>query len=238
MLKKFYTYLFFSGICALVYFFCAVPLVSPEEKLDSGKLNFNTSDTMPVNQQCLVAYSENYNEINGWLIGYEWMEGAWKMTFDSIPCSFGKKGLAPHNEKVEGDGRTPSGTFEIGAAFGYEPFPGIKMQYIKLEDYHYWISDIHSPKYNKLVDYYPGKLYAEKMRRTDDLYKFGIIIEYNTKQVIRGKGSAIFIHVSRKPGAPTAGCIAIAEKQMQNLIRWVDPNKQPIIKMGVREWID
>ena len=50
----------------------------------------------------------------------------------------------------------------------------------------------------------------EKLKRGDNQYKYGIVVEYNTDTIVRGKGSAIFVLVVREPNRPTAGCIAIA----------------------------
>jgi L,D-peptidoglycan transpeptidase YkuD (ErfK/YbiS/YcfS/YnhG family) len=70
------------------------------------------------------------------------------------------------------------------------------------------------------------------MKRSDHLYKYGIVIEYNSLNTIKGKGSAIFIHIERSAGAPTAGCIAVSEENIINLIKWINPNKKPTIEIN------
>ena len=52
---------------------------------------------------------------------------------------------------------------------------------------------------------------------------------------MRGKGSAIFVHVVREPNRPTAGCIAIAERNIIAILRWLDIRKRPLIILGSRE---
>ena len=182
--------------------------------------------------QIIVAYSRSRAAIKGVLFGIERVEGSWVTAFDTVPCSFGKQGFAPPGEKVEGDGKTPTGIFPLGFAFGYQDNLSARMDFLELTDRHYWISAADSPLYNQLVDDYPAGVYAEKMRRKDHLYKYGIVIEYNMPNAVKGKGSAIFIHVERKPGAPTAGCIAISEEDIKRLIRWIDPERSPSIIMG------
>jgi L,D-peptidoglycan transpeptidase YkuD (ErfK/YbiS/YcfS/YnhG family) len=71
------------------------------------------------------------------------------------------------------------------------------------------------------------------MKRPDHLYKYGIVIQYNSDPVVKGKGSAIFIHVQRKPKSPTAGCIAIEEHDIKNLIEWVQADSAFIL-IGVQ----
>lgn len=189
-------------------------------------------------EQFIIACSENKESYKGVLWGMELIEGNWKVTFDSIPCTFGKNGLAESNKKYEGDGKTPSGVFHIGLPFGYKNDLGIDRDFIELSDSHYWISDTNSQLYNRLVDYYPEGIYAEKMKRNDHLYKYGIIIEYNTENAIKGKGSAIFIHVERKKRASTAGCVAVSERDIKELIRWIKPEKKTLIIMGNAGEID
>lgn len=67
------------------------------------------------------------------------------------------------------------------------------------------------------------------MRRDDNAYKLGAVIEYNTNPIIAGKGSAIFMHLWSGPTKPTAGCIAMSEENMTFLFRWLDKNKGPMI---------
>jgi L,D-peptidoglycan transpeptidase YkuD (ErfK/YbiS/YcfS/YnhG family) len=75
------------------------------------------------------------------------------------------------------------------------------------------------------------------MRRNDHLYKYGIIIRYNMDEVVKNLGSAIFIHVERRKGAPTAGCVSFEEERMVELIKWLRPGKNPIIIMGTQKEI-
>jgi len=189
-------------------------------------------------RQVIIAYSKIKKSYEGILFGLEFIDENWKLTFDSIPCTFGRNGFAEPDQKIEGDGKTPSGTFQIGSAFGYKNDLDANMNFIELSDTHYWISDTTSAIYNTLVDYYPEGLYVEKMKRNDHLYKHGIIIEYNTRNTIKGKGSAIFIHIERKKGYPTAGCIAVSDENIKNLIKWIKPEKKTLIIMGNKNEID
>ena len=54
------------------------------------------------------------------------------------------------------------------------------------------------------------KVSHEKLFRKDFKYNYFILIEYNYKKVIKGKGSAIFIHLTKNYN-PTLGCIALKE---------------------------
>ena len=76
------------------------------------------------------------------------------------------------------------------------------------------------------------------MKRNDDQYKYGIVVEYNTNPIIKGKGSAIFIHVWRNRNQPTAGCISISQEKILKLLEWLDPEKEPIIVLGTTSIIE
>lgn len=141
----------------------------------------------------------------------------------------GRHGIALLNEKKEGDGRTPSGVYPIGTAFGYAPSFDTKLAYRQVTENDFWIDDVDSPQYNQWVTGKPRASSFEKMRRPDHLYKYGAVIEYNTDPIIPGNGSAIFLHIWRAPGKPTSGCVALAPGSLKLLLRWLDASHQPVI---------
>jgi L,D-peptidoglycan transpeptidase YkuD (ErfK/YbiS/YcfS/YnhG family) len=163
---------------------------------------------------------------------YERGSDGWQSLGAVIPAVAGRNGLARPGEKREGDGRTPSGIFALERGFGYEPFE-TKMPYIVLSPEMIWIDDARSDRYNTLAEKREGEgLSYEIMKRADDLYKYGIVIEYNTRAIVPGAGSAIFFHIWRSPATPTAGCIAAAEPDMVRMLRWLDPAQHPLAVIG------
>jgi D-alanyl-D-alanine dipeptidase len=66
------------------------------------------------------------------------------------------------------------------------------------------------------------------MRRADNLYRWGIVVDHNTPPV-PGAGSCIFLHVWRGPESATNGCTAMAEHDLQSLITWLDPQANPVL---------
>lgn len=183
-------------------------------------------------QQIILSYNQNLAETTGKLVGYQKIGGQWQLTFDTIDVNFGKKGFAAFDKKLEGDGKSPTGIFKIGKAFGYADDIPHDIDFITLNENHYWDSDSKSSTYNQLLTEKPATPLVEVMRRKDHLYKYGIIIEYNTEQAIPEKGSAIFLHVQRREGAHTAGCISMEEKNIVDLIKWLQPKQQPMVVMG------
>ena len=146
----------------------------------------------------------------------------------SFKCCVGKKGIT--NNKIEGDKKTPSGLFSLGNVYyrkdrNSKPITRIKT--ISIRKKMGWCDDADSKKYNKLIKT-SLKIRHEKLFRKDYKYDYLIPINYNTKNIIAGKGSAIFIHLTKNYSA-TAGCIGIKKKDMLILLKII--NKKTKIKI-------
>ena len=84
-----------------------------------------------------------------------------------------------------------------------------------------WCDDTSSQKYyNKLINT-KTKLHHEKLFRKDYKYDFFIPIKYNYKKIIQGKGSCIFIHLT-KNYKPTAGCVALNKKDFKIMLKLIN----------------
>ncbi len=144
--------------------------------------------------------------------------------FDSV---MGRKGFALQGEKREGDGKTPSGIYALGDAFGYAEKMDTGLHYRQSGSEDVWVDDVDSPNYNQWVHGNPQAKSFEKMHRDDRLYSAGIIVEYNTAPIVKGAGSAIFLHVWRAGNKATAGCVAMEEKNILALLHWLDASRKP-----------
>ena len=88
-----------------------------------------------------------------------------------------------------------------------------------------WCDDIHFPKkYNKLFKI-KNNIKHEKLKRRDYKYNLLIPIKYNFKKPIVEKGSCIFIHLT-KDYRPTAGCIALKEKDFLIMLKLIKKNSK------------
>lgn len=160
-------------------------------------------------------------------------DGRWRNAFPPMDGVIGRNGFAPPGEKREGDGRTPSGIFPLGTVFGYEASASTRMPYRRAGDDDLWIDDVNADDYNRWVTRGTTKAASfEKMKREDDLYRLGIVIEYNTSPVVRGLGSAIFFHLWSGKGRPTAGCVGLSEGDLVRIVQWLDPAARPVVVMG------
>ena len=139
-------------------------------------------------------------------------------------CCIGKKGLT--SNKIEGDKKTPKGTFEIGNLYfrkDRKEKPSTLLKCIEIKNDMGWCNDSRFPKkYNKLFKI-QKKIKHEKLKRKDCKYDLLIPIKYNFKKPITGKGSCIFIHLT-KDYEPTVGCIALKEKDFLIMIKLIKKN--------------
>ena len=139
-------------------------------------------------------------------------------------CCIGKKGLTKN--KKEGDKKTPKGIFGIENLYfrkDRKNKPLTLLKCVEIKKNMGWCDDIRFPnKYNKLIKI-EKKIKHEKLKRKDDKYDFLIPIKYNFKKPVTGLGSCIFLHLT-KNYKPTAGCIALKEKDFLIMLKLVKRN--------------
>jgi L,D-peptidoglycan transpeptidase YkuD (ErfK/YbiS/YcfS/YnhG family) len=191
-------------------------------------------------RQCIVVLAGNWTSTTGVMHAFE-RENAtavWKEHGPGVSVVLGKNGLgqglgfvrldlkgAP--KKQEGDNRVPAGIFHLSYAFGYAPqyeAMWINLSYMQLTERTEGIDDPKSRYYNRLVDRAGVASVdwrsSEKMRRDDDLYKWGVLVEHNPA-AIPGAGSCIFLHIWKNSATPTTGCTAMSEGDLESLLRWL-----------------
>jgi len=163
---------------------------------------------------------------------------------EPIPIVVGQTGLAwgengvgrrGDPRKHEGDGKAPAGRFVLGTAFGFAPpatVDWVRMPYLRLENGTECVDDTSSAHYNTLVERGTVRRVdwasSEKMRSID-LYRLGVVVRYNAQPVRRGRGSCIFLHIWRAPGSPTSGCTAMPAADLETVVRWMDPQRRPML---------
>ena len=136
-------------------------------------------------------------------------------------CAIGKNGIKLR--KKEGDKSTPSGKFSLGKLYYrsdrvQKPLTKISSKIIKKNMG--WCDDPKSKHYNKEI-LINKKISHERLFKKDNSYDYFIVINYNIKKITPNKGSAIFIHLT-KNYKPTAGCIALKEKDFLILIKLIN----------------
>lgn len=198
-------------------------------------------------RQLVLVTSADWDATTGTLRRFERdAAGTWREAGGAAPVMLGRNGSAwglglhpaqaEGPRKREGDGRAPAGAFSIGIAFGYGDEAGTALPYTAMDIDDWCIDASDSPLYNRIVDARDVGQAAvegstEPMRRDlhadgDVRYKLGFVVEHNPRAV-PGGGSCIFAHLWRQPGEATAGCTAMAEPAMLELLDWLDPAQRP-----------
>ena len=140
----------------------------------------------------------------------------------NFKCCIGKKGVT--FKKREGDQKTPRGIFKIENLYYRKDRikkPKTPLKCVEIKKNMGWCDDINfEKKYNKLFKI-DNKTKHEKLRRKDHKYDLLIPIKYNFLKPIKNLGSCIFIHLT-KDYKPTAGCIALKEKDFLIMLKLID----------------
>lgn len=135
-----------------------------------------------------------------------------------IPCVLGRGGISRF--KREGDGATPAGLMHAREVL-YRPDrvarPHTRLPVHALGRDEGWCDDPDDRNYNRRVTLpYPAR--HERLWRADHLYDVCVVLDWNMSPTVKGRGSAIFIHLERADRAPTEGCIALPVDAMDRLL--------------------
>ena len=181
-------------------------------------------------QMIIVGQNAKDTLIHGVMFALEKKRGKWVKVFnDNIKVSLGRAGIVASAQKREGDGATPAGFYQLGQLFSYESTVDTRLPFIQVNSDDKWIDDSTSSDYNTYVRGATlAKSYENLLLASID-YKYCMVIEYNTHPVAKGKGSAIFFHITTKEYPATAGCVAVQESDMLRILSWLDPNKKKYI---------
>lgn len=217
-------------------------------RVDSIQMNSSLPEALAKSRQLILVTTAGWNAVDGEMRRYE-RDSAnhqWKSVGVKVPIVVGRSGMAWGNGlhggaigegpiKKEGDGRSPAGIFNLSSAFGYASHKqagGLKLPYVQAIAALECVDDPLSEHYNKVLDRAsvenPDWKSSEQMRRDDDQYRWGVVVDHNAKGE-RGCGSCIFLHIWDAPGKGTAGCTAMEAARMEETLRWLDAGKRPVL---------
>jgi len=136
-----------------------------------------------------------------------------------LPCVLGRAGRRA--DKREGDGATPVGSFALRQII-YRPDrlmrPATRLPLTPMRAGDGWCDDPKDRNYNRRVRHpYPAS--AERLWREDHVYDLVVVLGHNDLPRVRGRGSAVFLHVAGPGLTPTAGCIALRFADLLRLIQ-------------------
>jgi L,D-peptidoglycan transpeptidase YkuD (ErfK/YbiS/YcfS/YnhG family) len=135
-----------------------------------------------------------------------------------LPCAIGRSGVT--HLKREGDGATPAGRHRLLSLYARPdrvlgPRSGVPGRPVRREDG--WCEDPRDGRYNRPIRL-PADSSHDRLWREDHLYDIVGVLDWNITPRIRGRGSAIFLHLCRPGFGPTAGCIALRGGDLQRLL--------------------
>jgi L,D-peptidoglycan transpeptidase YkuD (ErfK/YbiS/YcfS/YnhG family) len=152
---------------------------------------------------------------------YQRSAAGWQPIGVGIPTHIGSAGLAP--KAKSGYPATPMGVYSLDSAFGTAPNPGGGLPYVQVGPNHWWSGDDSSPTFNTMQvcrkDQCPFDTSASENLQIPQ-YRHAVVMGVN-KARVPGDGAAFFFHTT--DGGPTAGCVAIDDGTLVQIIRWLRP---------------
>jgi L,D-peptidoglycan transpeptidase YkuD (ErfK/YbiS/YcfS/YnhG family) len=131
--------------------------------------------------------------------------------------------------------------FGIGATiYGNDPNPGgLHYRYHHLVCGDWWDEDPYSAEYSHFVHVTCGQTpafagWSEALWTEALAYPYFAVIRFNTDPILGGAqapGSGIFLH--SWVNGPTEGCVALPERALLTLLRWLRPSAHPVIEIRV-----
>jgi L,D-peptidoglycan transpeptidase YkuD (ErfK/YbiS/YcfS/YnhG family) len=152
---------------------------------------------------------------------YQRAATGWKPVAAGIPAHVGSAGMAP--QAKSGYPATPMGVFTLPYAFGTAPNPGGGLKYVQVGPDHWWDGDDRSPTFNTMQVCRKAQCPFDTAASENlDIpqYKHAVVMGVNPDRV-PGNGAAFFFHTT--DGGPTAGCVAIDDATLVQIIRWLQP---------------
>jgi L,D-peptidoglycan transpeptidase YkuD (ErfK/YbiS/YcfS/YnhG family) len=169
------------------------------------------------------------------------VRGRWVREFATTAGRTGYGGMVAGDQRRQGTGTTPMGTYSLITSFGMHPRAAAwKLPYRQIRPLDYWVEDNASAYYNRyrsrtLSDFRwwlsPDAVNgSERLAATPVEYEYAVVIAYNYIDPVRYRGAGIFLHVAGR-GA-TAGCVAAPRWFLADTMARLDPARHPMIWIG------
>jgi L,D-peptidoglycan transpeptidase YkuD (ErfK/YbiS/YcfS/YnhG family) len=210
-------------------------IIAPRVQANSSSLS---ADLVGAARQLLVVSVDRKIDTVGRLSTYEMTNGVWARVLGPVEARVGRSGIK--SNRREGDGSTPVGSFGLIGSFGWGKRALAKFPYRAVRRGDCWVSNSSQASYNRRINSatcgYPNEDLWRIARGGS--YDMAVISDFNYERPIRGKGSAIFLHVHSytKQGRskPTSGCVSVVKSAMSKILEWLDSAKSPRIVITQR----
>lgn len=153
----------------------------------------------------------------------------------------GYGGLVAKEDRRQGTGTTPLGTYRLLSTFGtHSRVANWGLAHRRIRSGDYWVQDNRSAHYNRYRNKRQGgfrwRLPASDPNSSERLtdyrtqYEFSFVTGFNYDAQVRHRGSGIFLHVNGS-GA-TAGCVSAPRRFIVLLMNRLEPRLDPLIAIG------
>ncbi len=165
--------------------------------------------------------------------------GRWHRVRTAADGRIGYGGLVPGQEREQGTGTTPLGSYRVTETFGLNRRPpGTDLSFHRVRAGDYWVQDNQSRWYNTLRNKNQGGFRwrisgynsSERLRDYPRQYRWSVVIDFNRPDPVRHRGSGIFLHVNGS-GA-TAGCVSAPRRFVRQTMKKLDPAARPVVAIG------
>jgi len=147
-----------------------------------------------------------------------------------FPCTVGHGGIVEASVKREGDEATPTGVHRlVGMLYRPDRLARPVDWALPIGPSDLWSDDPRDEDYNLMVRA-PHGFSHERLRRADPMYDLILVTDWNWPDAEPGRGSAIFLHQWRRPGAPTAGCVALSRRDLHWIARRITRRSRLIVR--------
>ncbi|MFJ9412806.1 L,D-transpeptidase [Streptomyces sp. NPDC101227] len=216
-----------SAVCAAL-----VPALAAPAQACPLPLPYRMADTGG-GGQLITARAPATDATTGSVTWWQRRNGRWR-EIGSAPARFGAGGLTEGSTRVQGTSTTPTGLYDLPYGFGNDPAPaGTAVPYRRVGPDSWWCEDNASASYNRWAEPLPRDCAATESERLADYptqYGRALVIGFNYRRPVHGRGAGIFLHVNGK-GA-TAGCVSVPAEAMARILSWVRPSEEPHIAIG------
>ncbi|MGQ5579088.1 L,D-transpeptidase family protein [Streptomyces sp. ECR3.8] len=183
--------------------------------------------------QLITAVAARTGSTTGTVTWWDRKGGRW-VAAGSAKARFGANGLTEGTTRKQGTNTTPTGLYGLPYAFGIETAPsGTRSPYRRVRQNSWWCQDNGSRVYNRWTEPRAADCrasQAEHLITYRTQYAHALVVDFNYRRPVRGRGAGIFLHVNGR-GA-TAGCVSVPKRAMREILRWASPARAPHLAIG------
>lgn len=183
--------------------------------------------------------------------------GTWGCQTEPAFARFGRAGTRPLLDRRSGDGTTPAGVFPLGrvtawdgqefSVFGNRPDPGALVPYRDVRPEDCWGATPNAARYQHVVRLPGCSGPDEWLTRFGDVYAHAAVIGANLDPISGDEpgeapyAAAIFLHrhsyASDGTAKTTSGCVSLAQDELVEVVRLLDPRLDPHFAIGPTDWL-